>query len=628
MPVTLRVLPTPYHRVLYHYHGRAMPRDGLRLFSPAYPQFSTAEGIRLATAGRLAESEAWFRRQLAQEPGNADAHNNLGLVLARLGRHDEALPHYRQALALDVSGVACRVNLALSLIALNRSPEAAAVFADVVRLQPDDPALWFDYGNLLIATWRHEDAAAAFSRVCELAPDYPYARGKRFYARQYCCDWRDYAGEREAIRRAVMREEPVITPFAFLIGAASPEEQLACVRRYARQYPARTVASPSGAPRTDSRIRVAYLSADYHEHATAYLMAELFERHDRNAFEVTALSYGPPSDGPMRRRLIRAFDHFLDVRTLSDEAVAALIREHGIDIAVDLKGYTTHARPGILAGRAAPVQVSYMGFAATTALPWLDYIVADPVVIPPVEDRWFTERVVRLPDSYLVNDGKREVAARRFSRAELGLPDDAFVYCCFNNTYKLTPAFFALWMRLLARTPGSVLWMMEGNAASRANLRDAARAAGIDPDRLVFAPAMPLADHLSRHREADLFLDTLPVNAHTTASDALWAGVPVLTCPGDTFVGRVAASLLRAVGLPELIVDDLEQYEREALALAQDRSRLRGLRDRLAAQRTTAPLFDADRFRRHLESAYRTMIARSRQGFPPRSFDVPVIPPG
>jgi predicted O-linked N-acetylglucosamine transferase (SPINDLY family) len=371
------------------------------------------------------------------------------------------------------------------------------------------------------------------------------------------------------------------------------------------------------------RIRIGYFSADYSGHATMHLMAGLLELHDRERFEVTGFSFGPVVQDAVRARVESAFERFVEVGNRSDREVAALSRELSIDIAVDLKGYTSEARPGIFAHRAAPVQVGYLGYPGTLGAGYVDYLIADRMVVPEGSEGYYQEKLVYLPDSYQVNDAKRRIAETRYERQELGLPREGFVYCCFNNNYKIMPAMFGVWMRILGRVPGSVLWLLEDNAQAAKNLRTAAEQQGVSSERLVFAPRVAAGEHLARHRCADLFLDTLPCNAHTTASDALWAGLPVLTCLGQGFAARVAGSLVRAVGLPELIAASLEDYEELAVQLAQDPRRLEGLRARLEANRGSAPLFDTARYARHLESAYTLIHARHRAGLPPASIEVP-----
>jgi predicted O-linked N-acetylglucosamine transferase (SPINDLY family) len=369
-------------------------------------------------------------------------------------------------------------------------------------------------------------------------------------------------------------------------------------------------------------MRIAYLSADFRRHATAYLIAELIERHDRERFEIIGLSYGPDDRSDMRARLAGAFDRFVDVRTSSDEAIARLIERSRVDIAVDLMGHTQFARPAILAFRPAPIQAAYLGFPGTTGADFIDYVIADPIVAPFELQPCFTEKIVHLPECYQVNDSARKIATRIPTREEFGLPAEGFVFCCFNTSWKIAPAMFEVWLRLLRAVPGSVLWLLRDNADAERNLRREAAARGADPSRLVFADRLGPEQHLARHRLADLFLDTLPYNAHTTASDALWAGLPLLTCRGETFAARVAASLLESVGLPELVTTSLGDYETLALELATDDQLRRQLRQRLEGNRLTHPLFDTQRFRRHIEAAYQTMWELWQRRESPRSFSV------
>jgi protein O-GlcNAc transferase len=370
------------------------------------------------------------------------------------------------------------------------------------------------------------------------------------------------------------------------------------------------------------RIRLGYLSGDFHQHATACLMAELFECHDRDRFEVFAYSYGPDDNSPMRARLNSAFDRFVEIRGLSHREAARSIHADKVDILVDLKGYTHHARPAIPAFRPAPVQVSYLGYPGTMGADFIDYVIVDPFVVPDSQQAFFLERLVHLPGSYQVNDRRREVTSARTSRQDWGLPAEGLVFCSFNNSYKISPAIFDVWMRLLRSVPGSVLWLLEANELVRGNLRSEAGKRGVDPGRLIFAPVVPSAEHLGRHRHANLFLDTLPCNAHTTASDALWAGLPVLTCRGATFAGRVAGSLLTAIGMPELITESLEEYERTALALAGDPQRLIALRDKLESNRDASALFDLPQCALHIEAAYTRMWQNWCSGQRPAAFSI------
>jgi predicted O-linked N-acetylglucosamine transferase (SPINDLY family) len=381
--------------------------------------------------------------------------------------------------------------------------------------------------------------------------------------------------------------------------------QRRCAENYVRQTVSAHASPARGTRHRHDRIRLAYLSADFHQHPTAQLMAELFERHDRTRFEVTGIAFGPDDGSEMRARVRRSFDGFEDVRGKSDAEVAAMLKARETDIAVDLNGHTAGARPGIFACRPAPVQVNYLVYPGTVGADFIDYVLADATVLPADQQIFFREKIVHLPDCYQANDATRFVPPAPM-RAEAGLSDDAIVFCCFNNSWKITAPIFDIWMRLLGKVGNGVLWLLDGPHAS--NLRKEAGARGIDPGRLIFAPMLPPDRHLARHRLADLFLDTLPYNAHTSCSDALWAGVPVITCYGKSFPGRVAASLLKAIGLPELVTRRLEDYEALAQELALNPSLLKATREKLARNRLTTPLYDSDRFRRNIEAAYEAML--------------------
>jgi predicted O-linked N-acetylglucosamine transferase (SPINDLY family) len=421
----------------------------------------------------------------------------------------------------------------------------------------------------------------------------------------------------------------VCYPFHLLAWCASPAVQHACAKIYvADRFPSFPDPVWRGERYAHERIRVAYLSSDFRDHAVMVLAAGLFERHDRGRFETTAVSFGLDKPSRLRERLRAPFDRFVDAHHMSDQDVARLLRELEIDIAVDLNGYTDGARPNVFARRPAPLQVHYLGFAGTLGREEYDYVVADRFVLPEEDQPHYAEKVVYLPDTFMVNDAGRTISARVPSRAEAGLPEHGLVFCCFNNSFKITPEMFGIWMRLLGQVDGSVLWLSPANSSAPDNLRREAESRGVAADRLVFASRVPLnEDHLARLRHADLFLDTMPYNAHATSCDALWAGVPVLTCSGTSFASRVAGSLLRAVGLPELITRSLEDYEALALKLARDPALLGSLREKLARHRDVHPLFDTERFTRHMEAAYMVMWERAQRGEPPESFSVAPITP-
>lgn len=595
----------------------------------AYPEimdFHAQLGSLYAYENDLARAIHCFQEALKLQPDHAQVHGRLGELLRRSNRFEDALASYDKLVALNPNSAEAFNDRGIALGGLSRHADALAAFQQALALDPRHANALGNLAAMFACLRRHDEAARAIARLIDIEPEYPYALGALFYSKRYSCDWSQYEQELERLNTAVMAGKKAIEPFTFLAATQSAAALLQCARTNAAEAcPPSDKPLWNGQRYAHDRIRVAYLSADFHDHATAYLMAELFELHDHERFEVIALSFGPDSQSAMRRRLLRSFDRFVDVRTRSDREAAGLLREMEIDIAVDLKGFTTDGRPGILAQRPAPVQVNYLGFPGSMGMDCVDYILADHCVIPDGHQHFYAEKIVWLPDSYQPNDAQRQIAETTPSRAECGLPATGFVFCCFNNNYKITPEVFDVWMRLLNEVGGSVLWLLEDNTAVARNLRSEALRRGVAAERLVFAPRVELDKHLARHKLADLFLDTLPYNAHTTASDALWAGLPVLTCRGTTFPGRVAASLLNAVGLPELVTENLADYEALALKLARSPDLLPDIRARLWRNRSEYPLFDTKRFCSHMESAYTLMWERHQRGDPPASFAVPAM---
>ena len=590
------------------------------------PDFAEAfnnRGTALSAVGRHDEAIANFDRAIALKPDYAAAFNNRGVALNDLRRHVEAVASYDRAIALRPRDADAFVNRGNALRDLGRPDEALACYERAIALNPDSAAAFNSRGSLLGTLGRPDEALASYLRANTLSADHPFLPGNMLHTQMQMCDWTDLDSRFEQVILGVVRGAESCPPFALLAMPSTAEQQQRCAQIYAAgQCAVRPTFPGRKSEHGHQHIRLGYFSADFHNHATAYLIAELIERHDRLQFEVIGVSFGPARDDVMRRRLSRAFDRFLDVSNLPDRQIADLAREHQLDIAIDLKGFTADSRPGIFGWQPAPVQVSYLGYPGTMGCAAIDYIVADPVLIPEGDRQFYSEKIVYLPDSYQVNDRKREIAARVYTRRELGLPESGFVFCCFNNNFKITPDLFAVWMRLLRRVPGSVLWLLEDNAFARSNLQRTAEQHGISPERLIFAPRVGLAEHLARHRVADLFLDTFHCNAHTTASDALWTGLPVLTCLGNTFAGRVGASLLTAIGLPELITNSHAEYEALAVTLATRPDKLDAIKNKLSEQRLTCPLFDTSRFTTNLEDAYVQMWRRHQEGLAPEHIHV------
>jgi len=579
---------------------------------PAYAEAHHMRAVCLRHLGRYTDALAAVDRALELAPNAAYAWNEKGVIYAMRERQHDALACYDEALARDPGHLRATHNRGVALRMLGRLDEALAAYEKTLALKPDFAEAINSLAILQQLLKRPVDAANTYARLLAADPSYEYALGSLLSERLLTCDWRDYDALTARIAADVAAGLRVDKPFTLMAHSDDPALHLKSAELFAQARFARAVAAATPlAPPKNDRIKIAYISADFRDHAVAYLIANLFEAHDRAKFEIHGVSVGPASDGAMRQRIAAAFDRFDDLREASDVEIVAQMRERGYDIAVDLMGYTADARTGVLARRVAPVQVNYLGYPGTMGAGFIDYILVDPIVAPPGSEAHFAEKLVRLPDCYQVNDAKRKIADAAPTRAQAGLPEGAFVFCCFNNAWKITPAMFACWMRMLARVEGSVLWLLATNDAAVENLRAAAERHGIARERLVFAPHAKLDAHLARHRLADLFVDTFPYNAHTTASDALWAGLPLLTYVGKSFPARVASSLLHAVGLPEMAMATLPAFEDEAVALAKDPARLGALRARLAANLAHAPLFDIDRFRRNIEAAFEAMARPS-----------------
>ena len=594
---------------------------------PDRPEALGKCGVALLALGRPQEALGFLESALRLQPGAADALYWRGNALLELGHPDAAVASYRQALLVKPDVAEAHYNLANTLLDLGRHDEALAAYGRALQIRPDYVEALYNRSGALQELGRFADAGAGYERLLQIAPGHRYAPGKLFHCRQFCCDWTTHADDVAGLVAATDGDSPRDMPFSFLAVADDPARQLRCARAYtARKYPAEPEPAGPGRSRHHERLRVAYVSADFREHAVSYLLAGVFEAHDRARFETIAISLRPPDASAMGRRVATAFERFVDASRLRDAEVAALMRDMEVDIAVDLTGYTDENRTAIFARRAAPVQVNFLGFPGTMGAHYIDYIIADEFVIPPEMQHHYAERVAWLPDCFQGNDDRRAIAGAAPTRSDIGLPESAFVFCAFNNLHKFNPQMFDVWMRLLRQVEGSVLWIAADAPVVRANLAAEAARRGIEPGRLVFSPRIAYEDHLARMRLADLFLDTLPFNAGTTASDALWAGLPVLTCAGESFAARMAGSLLAAVGLPELVTYSLDEYEALALKLATTPALLADIRTRLAENRTSAPLFDTGRFTRHLEAAYGAMWVRHQRGEAPATFRV--APPG
>jgi predicted O-linked N-acetylglucosamine transferase (SPINDLY family) len=561
---------------------------------------------------------------LKLDSNSPEAHYSRGAALAMLGKREEAISCFERALELRPDYVDALVYRGIAYAMLSRHEEAILDFNAALRRKPGDIDILYNRSTSLMVLRRFEEALLDCEAVLKGDPHFKYARGNLLHAHVQCGDWRNLNEEKARIAEGVRAGLRALRPLQHLAISGSPEE----LRHSARIWVAYDCPpSPDplwrGERYKHDRIRIAYVSADFRFHPVGILAAALFEHHDRSRFETIGISIGINDGGGMRERMQGAFEHFFDMRNRGDAEIAQLLHEKETDIAVDLMGFTEDSYTGVFARRPAGLQVNYLGFPGTMGAPYMDYIVADRFVIPKDQQGFYDEKVVYLPDTYLPNDSTRKISERVPSRAEAGLPDEGFVFCSFNNLYKLNPEMFDIWMRLLRSVEGSVLWLSRATAVTAGNLRREAELRGIAGERILFAPfvASP-EDHLARLSLADLSLDTLPYNAHATSCDSLWAGVPVVTLMGTSFPGRVGASVLSAIGLPELIAKTPAEYETIALRLARNPRALTALKNKLARNRKTHALFDTAGFTRNLEAAYVTMWQRHQKGKPPQSFAV------
>jgi predicted O-linked N-acetylglucosamine transferase (SPINDLY family) len=611
---------------LKRFDGALANYDHALAIMPDYVEAFSNRGNTLQELKRFEDALMNYDLALAIRPGYAEALNNRGAALQNLKRFDDALASYNRALTIRPDYAEAHNNRGKVLTDLNRRDEALASIDRALAIQPDYVDALDNRANTLRDLKRFDEALTSAARALAMEPDNASLFGLQLSCKMSICEWYGLDDDFHRLSDMVVSGKKASEPFSILATPLSAALQRACSETYIREkHPPNSLLTKLKSTFEHSRIRLGYFSADFRNHAVAYAMAELFERHDREKFEVIGFSFGPVRRDAMRVRLEKAFDRFFEVGAMSDKDVALLVRNLEIDIAIDLNGFTQGCRTDVFAMRSAPIQVNYLGYPGTMGAEYIDYLIADPTLIPEDHQNHYAEKIVYLPDTYMPSDSTRTFA-KAASKAECGLPELGFVFCCFNNAYKIVPDIFDIWMRLLKRVQGSVLWLPRSNDAAMRNLRLAADARCVDPQRIVFARFLANPeDHLARLKFADLFLDTVPYNAHATASDALWAGLPILTCLGKTFPGRVAASLLSAVGLPDLITHNLDEYEALGFELANDPQKLRSLRQRLEANRLTHPLFNAPLFTKQLESAYVAMWRRHRSGLRPEHIHVPPV---
>ncbi|MEW6710888.1 MAG: tetratricopeptide repeat protein [Candidatus Riflebacteria bacterium] len=566
----------------------------------------------------------YFSRAMAVKPDYPALWYNIGVVQQSMKRFDESLASYDKALELDPEYSEVLLNRGGVLVEMKRHRDALLTFEELLKKDPANAKALCNRGILLTDFKLYDLAIETFAKLVEVDPDFDYALGLYCFAKMHACDWNNIEPIKQSIIEGVKAEKRVCKSLAFTAVSYEPSEHLVCAQVFARHFFPAHEPLWNGEVYAHQKLKIAYVSPDFREHPVGHLSAGLFEAHDRGRFEIIGVSLGIDDGSPMRKRMEKAFDKFIDARQIPSYELASMLKSMNVDVLVDMAGYTADSRTDVFSYRPVPVQVNYLGYSSTLGLDYIDYIIADRHIIPQKYRNCYCEKVVYLPDTYLPTDSRVEIAATTPPRPQYGLPEQGFIFCSFNHDYKINSQIFDVWMRLLKQVPGSVLWLMKLNESAERNLRKEAEKRGVDPGRIVFATRVPsIADHLARYRMADLFLDTSPCNAHSTSSDVLRAGLPLITCRGKAFASRVAAGLLSVVGLEELITDNLADYEALALKLAQKPEFLQKMKEKLAKNLESSRLFDTDYYCRNLEAAYEEMVKRARAGLAPESFAVP-----
>ena len=574
-------------------------------------------GNVLNEKGELDAAIDSHKQAIRIKPDHAEAYNNMGIALKDKGELDAAIYSYRQAIKIKPDYADAYNNMGNALNDKAESDAAIDSYKQALKIKPDYAEAYYNMGIALINKGEMDAAVDSYEKAIKIKPDYELAHSGKLYRQAHVCDWSGIERGREVIPKLGISAQ-YINPFEILPLEDAPERHRLRSEVFAKnEFKQKPLPLASRSTQKPKRLRIGYFSSDFKEHPVAYLMAKVIETHDRNFFEVYGYSIGPAKDDKMRHRLIKGFDVFDDVQDMSDQDVALLARQDQIDIAIDLNGYTQNSRSGVFAYRAAPMQINYLGYPGTMGANFIDYIIADPILIPSDSQKHYNEKIIQLPNSYMPTDNTRIFSERELTRLEMGLPEQGFVFCCFNNNYKISPTEFDVWMRLLLKVEGSVLWLRKSNKWSEGNFCKEAKSRGVDPSRLFFADRVPMDEHLARHRLADLFLDTFAFNAHTTATEALWAGLPVVTKLGQGFAARVAGSLLTAIELPELITETEIEYEALILDLATNPQRLAAIKQKLAANRLSKPLFNTELFTKHLEDGYQQAYQRYFDGLEP-----------
>ena len=576
--------------------------------NPDYADAYANRGDLLRNLGKLEEALKNYDIAISIKKNNSKFYTNRGIILNELNNLKSALLSFNEAIQYDAKNAEAYANRGNVLKDLGLVEDSLKSFSIAIALKPELTEAYINQAIVFSDLKRYEESLQRIGEAYKINPEIEFLLGLLIYSKILVCDWTDYNFYINKLYKEIEQGKRSSQSFPLLLLTDSLKIQSKVAHLWVKnKAPLNQCLGPIVKNTRKDKIRLAYYSADFHNHATSHLMAELFEIHDKQIFELIAISFGPEKKDEMRKRLVKSFDKFIDVRLKTNKQVASLSRDLGIDIAVDLKGLTKDSRIGIFSYRAAPIQVNFMGYPGTLSAEYIDYIIADQTLIPLEDQLHYTEKIAYLPHSYQVNDRKRKIADKIFTKKELGLPVEKFIFCCFNNNFKITPSMLDSWVKILKGVKDSVIWLLEDTETSLVNLRKEAQKRGVDPNRLIFAKRIDLPEHLARHKCADLFLDTLPCNAHTTASDALWAGLPILTCVGKSFASRVTASLLKAIEVPELITYDLKQYEKTAIELALNPEKLQNIKNKLRENKLKTPLFDTKRYTENLENLYKKM---------------------
>ena len=561
---------------------------------------------------------ARYDRAIELDPSYPHTYNNKGITLQRLNRLNEAIDSFNQAININQFFAEAYNNRGNALTKLNRLNDAIEDYDEAINIKINYIDAYNNRAITFLESKKFNEALEDFEKVIDLDSDFYHALGHLIHVKMNLCDWSNFEKLKNEFIEKTRLNKNISPPFLSLSLVDSPEIQFDSASAYISSLP--TFPKTKEIKKSKSKrekIRIGYFSADFHDHATMHLIAEVLEQHDKKIFDVFGFSYGRHIEDQWNARARKSFKEFIDVRNKSDKEISQLSKEMEIDIAIDLKGFTTDERAGIFMRKSAPIQINYLGYPGTMASPFMDYIIADETLIPKKLQQYYSEKIIYLPNSYQANMAERAISKKEFQRKEMGLPDNAFVFASFNNSWKITPETFDSWMRILLSAKGSVLWLLSTNSIQIKNLKNEAELRGVNGDRLIFASFLPIEEHLKRIQLADLFLDTFPYNAHTTASDSLRMGLPLITKTGNSFASRVAASLLNAIDLPELITATKEEFELLAIDLANNHDKLLKIKNRLLSNLSVSPLFNSKLFTQHLETAYKIIYNRYLDNLPP-----------